>query len=684
MLWLPGIAMAYAWRLRGITAWGAAPALTVGVTSGTAVLAGLVGIDWSLVPVIVVAVVAATVGMVATGTWRGAVARLRRGAGRRSLRVTRVPRAAGLWCACFAAVAVVLGVSALRLVRLMGAADAVAQGNDIPYHLNAVKLILTSGSASSLDMTLATPERAHNFYPAAWHGLVALIVQLTGCGIDVATNVLAVTVAVAVWPAAMMALTRGVFGPRPEIVAATGILSLSFTQFPGHLLTWGILYPNLLSYALVPAAMALVLRTARRRSGRLIAACAVAALAAVGVVLAQPNGLFGASVLLLAWFEWRILAAARRRLRRGRPGLAVSRATVSNAAIALGIAALLASPAIAAMRTNPGYISDSPWQRALGCVASLGAPHTFPAANWPMVLLVALGALCAIWVVRARWLVASLGAVAVLYVVMRGPDSEFRDLLTAPWYHDPARITALIPIVALPLAALGLVAVVRLLARAAGARRVSGSLTYPVAASVIVLAAGGAWLAAHSSASHQLAGDIAIVYSQSGERPDAYPTGKDALEQGRGWCGDNPTTLLGGLFDRGERSFIDEVAEIVPQDEAIVSDPRDGSSLVWALGGVRTLTPALNMELSPDLALVVGRLDQAETLPGVCAAVNRLDLHYVLDWGEGIWDRRSFGYEGIASLSKSDTVELLARRGHAKLYRIVACDAGDMTASASG
>src|SRR5438874_1792212 len=58
-LLLPGLPIAYALGLRGIVAWGASPVLGVALIGTTGVLAGKLGIAWSPVLPIVVAVLVA-------------------------------------------------------------------------------------------------------------------------------------------------------------------------------------------------------------------------------------------------------------------------------------------------------------------------------------------------------------------------------------------------------------------------------------------------------------------------------------------------------------------------------------------------------------------------------------------------------------------------------------------------
>src|SRR5207249_5985316 len=131
------------------------------------------------------------------------------------------------------------------------------------------------------------------FYPAAWHDMASLLVQMTGAPVSVAANVLNICVAMVVWPLGCMLLTRIVVGPKPYAVAAAGILSAGFTGFPILLLDFGVLYPNFLSISMLPGALATVCVFLGGPGSPQVTALTrflLAPLVAIGVALAHPNG----------------------------------------------------------------------------------------------------------------------------------------------------------------------------------------------------------------------------------------------------------------------------------------------------------------------------------------------------------------------------------------------------------
>lgn len=61
---------------------------------------------------------------------------------------------------------------------------------------------------------------------------------------------------VVVWPLGCVFLVRQVLGSRPMLLGLAALLSAAFTGFPWVVLSWGVLWPNTLGIALLPALLA--------------------------------------------------------------------------------------------------------------------------------------------------------------------------------------------------------------------------------------------------------------------------------------------------------------------------------------------------------------------------------------------------------------------------------------------
>ena len=97
-----------------------------------------------------------------------------------------------------------------------------SQTFDSVFHLNALRYVLETGNASSMTITgMTNGDNPPYFYPAAWHGLASLLIQITGLQLPAAVNVLNLCVAMTVWTLGCMAgegITAGAAGRRrPDV-----------------------------------------------------------------------------------------------------------------------------------------------------------------------------------------------------------------------------------------------------------------------------------------------------------------------------------------------------------------------------------------------------------------------------------------------------------------------------------
>ena len=61
----------------------------------------------------------------------------------------------------------------------------------------------------------------------------------------------------------------------------------------------------------------------------------------------------------------------------------------------------------------------------------------------------------------------------------------------------------------------------------------------------------------------------------------------------------------------------------------------------------------------------------------MCAAIDRLDVGYVLDFGEFEVHRGRHEYPGLENLETSEAVELVDSEGPSRLYKVVACEGAE-------
>lgn len=647
--WLfgPGLPLTYAIGLRGLAAWGFAPVLSVALISITAVVADKAGVAWS-VPLVLVttAVVAALAGGVSLLTRRTGPAR------------TTDPRPVLFAAALGLVPAVVLG--SYILVKGMGRPDQLSQTFDAVFHYSALAYILDERSASSLIMsTLGNPSTSASFYPAGWHAVVSLVTLSTGTPIAVAANLFSGMIAMLSWPVACLLLVRQIVGRSVAAMAITGIVSVSFTSFPWGLLGFGVLWPNTLGLSLVPAGVALVLSiTALARDdvigrGR---ALALVPFVLIACGFAHPNAVFSFAVVALFPIAASVFRWARRLHREGRTARGLLGAAGAVAAFAVVWWFVATTEALRAIRTQYWAPFETP-ARAVGEIV-LNAPNGRNAL-WALSLLTLLGLLAAWRADARRWLVAAFVGTGFLYLLTASINRPDTQAFTGYWYNDSYRLAAMLPIISVPLAVLGIL----LAAEKLGER--TASLGRPAGDSDPVATRFGALRTTTGLSLVVLFGLMVLSkFFYAGYQVRALATTYTKLT--------DTTTLV----DPQEHAFIPRIADEVPEDAVVANNPWDGSAAMLAQIDRKPLFPHLDLAWSDEQRHIARHLDNAATDPTVCTATKRLGVQYVFIGNKTFWTRdpRVRNYPGIIDPRASPAFELVASDGKVKLYKLVGCD----------
>jgi hypothetical protein len=641
--WLPGLAVGYAAGLRGLVAWGSAPILSSAVIGVSAVGGGLVGLPWSWL-------------LVAGGTAAASgIAWLVRLASRRwrSPFVTIPSVRRRVVVAATTGLLVAGALQARRLLSAIGSPTHFPQTYDTPYHLNSLRLILETGNASSMNMTLTTPELSTSFYPGLWHGITSLVMTTIGStDVVVAANWVTIVIASLVWPASMLVLARALFGPRPMMLGFTAVLSFAMTQFPNQLTAFGILYPNLLSYALLPAALGLGWLLLWRARGRArLAPLYLLGLSILAITLAQPNGLFTlgyVAVPLLAHFvghhSLRLWRAGRRTASIGSWLVTV----VVFVAVYWGVGRI---PMVAEFRQRVTWPARLTETSAVNDVIDLSALHPTGHVNTLIAALVLVGAVTSVVVARWRWLPLGYLVLGWLFVVSISGEESVREVVTGYWYGDPERLAAQLPLLAVPLAVVGLTVVCLGLSNVAqGARpeawwnRATSPTVLSVAAAVLLL----------------------LVLPRTG----TFLTSFDYV---RSTYATPTAEQENGFVDEDEVAMMETIAEVVPEDAVVAGNPWNGASMTWALADREALFPHGKILTTADQELIAQSLDDAGDDPAVCAALERTGVGYALTSRSMLWGNDPPGFEGLDVSSVRQVSELVAREGDVRLWRITAC-----------
>jgi len=621
----PGaVVVAAGWGLRSLAAWMFAPAISISLAAVAATAASLVGLRWSLLPLAILTVVAAAVAFLV----------------RRRSRPPAAPSQTGrAWMAPVAAVAGLGGAAvaiALQLMTAFGAPENISQTFDNVVHLSAIRLALDTGDASvfGIGRTSDVP-----FYPNGWHSIVTLTAQLGGGGIPLAVNAANIAICAIAWPASMLALAAVAFRARPAALLVTGALSTGFGAFPLLLLDFGVLYPNATAYAILPAGLA-ALWMVLQGPDRVRSSLLVLVLCA-GIGLAHPNAFLAFYALAVGVVVVELLRGAwRARTRRAWLGFAGTGAVL----LILGVVLWRVG------RTNTEMSAWGAWQSTAQAVgeAALVSPRGYPITVATAVLLVV--GMLAIARDPARWLRVAIpfAAGALLFVTVSGLPfgTRIRDILTNPWYNDSYRLAALLPMVGIPVAVVGALALIdgtTVLWRRAGWREpVRLPLVALAALSLFGVAAGANVTAvmAHAQANYRIDDSAALLTDD-------------------------------------ELALIERLDDTTPDDAVLIVNPWTGGSLAYPLAGREVLERHIFSARTDDEDYVNRNLKDIDTDPEVCEAVARLGADYVLDFGsQNVFNDKASGLErtGLNDLSPSPHLVVVDEEGDdARLFEIVGC-----------
>lgn len=663
-LWLPGTIVGLALRLRPAVLWTVAPLYSVAIIALAAILAPFVGLPWGPLPAagLVVLVGLAAWGLrlllSRTGSRRGSSDPGQDrdeeehtdgapGRGRRSV----FSRLTSVGALTAGAMVVAAALMARHVTNVLDSPYAMSQTFDNIFHQNAVRYILDGASASSLDLLsmTATPGDP-TFYPAAWHDIVSLVLLTLGSeDIPLATNALILVVCTAVWPAGIILLTR-VLLPSSLLrvgLLPAGVLAASVPLFPLLFIFFGVLYPNLLGLALMPALLVLVMRflALGRREGVSWAAVVSGGLfGSIALSLAHPNASMSLIAMVIPMAAVAAVRAGARAVDRRSVGTWLPAAALAVFAVAVYLVAGAVWPIVRPPEEALTWPPIMTVEDAIGSALTMSGALGLPA--WSLMVLFLAGAYASVRRRRVSMLAAWVVVTYLWVAIAAWPAGDDRTALVGVWYNDPMRLAAVLAIPAIPVAALG---VAHLLAHAAHLLH------------AVLPRAGRRW---SWTAMGALGAVLVLLLTQRTAWMDTAVDQASATYQ---------LTADSQVLTEDERALIDELPDLVPADAVIITNAWNGSSLAYAFTGIQTSSKHTLEYVSPEDKVLEERLDEAASDPTVCAAVEDFGATYVLDFGEQFVNSSGWTFPGFEDLDRADGFTLVTEHGDAALYRIDAC-----------
>ena len=537
--------------------------------------------------------------------------------------------------------------------------EAFSQTLDNSFHMNAIRWIQEHGDASSLTMgAVAAANQEPTFYPAGWHDFVYLIYSTTGTSIATATIVMILLAAGIIWPCSLVAMCLSIPHLRPLQALAIPALTCGFFAFPGLLLFWGVLFPNLLGYALLPAFVALLLHMIQlmvRREYSFVLSLSLTILVGLGgLALVHPNAVVSAAVFAVPMLLGGVVQVLRARGASTRERLVGTGVLVALIAGCVSIWLTL-RPSEEASDLWTAIMSEG---EAVYQFLFLGLENANPlGGNFAPAYLLGFLALWGVGYLlykrRNLWLIGSWMLVGYMWIVAASvPRGDFRLLMVAPWYTDHFRLAALVVFPAVLLAGIGLGGAVEgLFVRIMHAiPREKHAKVAPVmmgASMVLVLAVAG--LSSRTQAMHDATLQVANRYQ---------------------------VTPTSDILNQDEMNVINEIQKIVPKGDVIANNPWDGSAYIYALADRHLTSYHFEFQTSPKYEPILKDLKDARTNPEVCRVVNEYNVH----WYVHLENQGNFGpsqqknYDGMVAAIGTDVLTPVYSSGPMTLYRISACD----------
>lgn len=658
---VPGLVIGAALGLRREPWIGAAPLLSLAAVAFGIIVSSGLGLTWGLLPIALATVLLSAIGLV---TWWVArrflptLAAVSPRVGERSARSDTLVFLGGVVLAAAWVGAV--------CIHTIGDVATVQQTFDANFHVNAIDQVARSGSASPSSVaSTSTTSGPVPFYPPLFHAVGGLLVATFGLTSVVAANTLAVVVASVMWIPSAALLVHVVLARHRFGVLAGTLAACAIPLFPYLLMSFGVLWPNLMSLSVLPAALALVVVVLGQAETRTIpwgSALVAGLVSALGLYYAHPGAVFAALALSLPVMVAALvslLGSVWVRYRLGPLWVVVTVAAVWF----LGRAAwgvVLSVPQLRAtmMFDWPALMTMA---QGLGNALALGTPLS--PASWWLAALAVVGAWQALRDPHRRWVVFAHAVVIYLYMLAAGSDEDISRELTGFWYNDPYRVATLVPITAAPLIALGLV------------RCRDG-----------VLAAVAAW-----QRDRPAGGDHEQRKPTTGSVAWQWGVGIGVLAlvavllPGRLTLRDPADTLRRGyypdvvdlqLVDKGERDLYARVLRPVAGDATqVIGDPWTGGAMAGPISGRQSVLGHLINIMDADRTLLASRFRDVGVDKQVCAAAERLHAGYAVEDTRRFWpqDPRAEPYRGLDGLAGRPGLQLVAREGTVSVYRVLPC-----------
>lgn len=535
----------------------------------------------------------------------------------------------------------------------IGSPDALLQEYDVTQHLNLIRSMADSGTFTSFQVSpyltaadqAIAPTSTGGFYPAAWHAVCALAVQITGCSVPLVINASMVILAFVAFPFCMVALITILFGDSKKMQICGALTSLAFVAFPWNLLTFGPIYANVAGFALMPAAMTLfvLLLSDNIAIPARLRTLAALLLSIFGLALCHPNTIFTCIVFLAPYCISRICTTCNK------TGMtAAKKYGLCSLFIVVCVGFWLICYHLPIFKDTVSHVWP-PYTRTFQSVVNILTLcynfgfHFETGAQLLLGILVVFGCIRALHMHNKRWMVASYALICFILLVSATRSDELKQLLAGFWYTDPMRLASIAAIAAMPLAALGCVwtydttvAIVEAYCNRFH-RELNHGLIATFLASLFLLAnfiPEFNFPGLHKQYSAQEAKKYCSLEQRDWPKSVHTTFGDYRAEVENRYSYTEP-------IDLGEKYFIDrlDTEDYSLTNNLVINNPMDGSFLAYGTDGIRLYYRNFvgygGSNETTESRIIREHLNEYASNPDVQEAVEAIDARYVLQLRDG-------------------------------------------------
>lgn len=467
-----------------------------------------------------------------------------------------------------------LAIGVYVYVMPLGAPDAFSQEYDNAFHMETIRAFVDSGTWSVLEVSkymtpvdqAIAPLPGAGFYPALWHLMCALVVNVLGCPVALALNAVNYVVASLVFSTGMMLLLATVFADCTTVRLGS-LVTLAFVGFPWVILYWGPLYANAFGFALVPPVAALFVRIVGALGAHALKVVDVFAflLGTLVLAVAQTSSIFFCVIFLAPYCVYR-LWTHEGGVHLGRHVVSQRLLAVLFALFVLGVwTGLVFAPFMHSLVFNNEWVPLKSVGQGVWDVITLAFGWFAP--QYVLAALVLVGIACSVRHREHLWITVAYLIFCVIYVICVANGGFARHFFAGFWYADSYRIVACLALVGIPLAALGLAYVVRFLRARVRLGEKGGRLCLGILLTLLCV----------------------VLYLPTVEFGGfKMDTALGQVQKEYFGANHNEIPSHHIKLDADEEVFLAQVAEVVPEGELILNMPDDGSVFAYATNGLRT------------------------------------------------------------------------------------------------